>query len=158
MQKNPGRGALWVKPEKALEVMMEQKRKGKALYWKDFKPVIAEQGGQRLCWLQCTKQEGVCGKLLSIQNPARSASDHFKPEACKAVRQEQGQATLSAQLGQSEKRDSSHVGGQASSSKQPRVHEYLVSAKQLQDCRNHLARFFYKGAACSASRCVLRAQ
>jgi len=109
MQKNPGRGALWVKPEKALEVMMEQKRKGKALYWKDFKPVIAEKGGQRLCWLQCTKQEGVCGKLLSIQNPARSASDH-----------------------------SDH--------------------KQLQDCRNHLARFFYKGAACSASRCVLHAQ
>ena len=81
MQKNPGRGAFWVKPEEALEVMMRQKRKGKAPYWKDFKPVIAEKGKQRLCWLQCTKQEGVCGKLLSIQNPARSACDHFKPEA-----------------------------------------------------------------------------
>ena len=56
MQKNPGRGALWVKPEKALEVMKEQKRKGKATFRRDFQPVIAEKGGERLCWLQCTKQ------------------------------------------------------------------------------------------------------
>ena len=35
MQKNPGKGAKWVTPERALEVMQESKRKGRAAYWQD---------------------------------------------------------------------------------------------------------------------------
>jgi len=55
------------------------------------------------CWLECIKEGGACGQLLSIHNPHRSAQDHFKPSACKAAKQAQGQEMLA------EKRDISQV-------------------------------------------------
>jgi hypothetical protein len=47
--------------------------------------------------LTCIKEGCVCGKLLSIQNPARTALDHFNEKACRGVRQANGQALERAQ-------------------------------------------------------------
>ena len=60
------------------------------------------------------KGGGVCGKLLSIQNPARTALDHFKEKACRGVRQANGQALLAQQVegAVGEKRPSSDLGGE----------------------------------------------
>jgi hypothetical protein len=34
--------------------MQEQKKRGKAQFWKDFESVIEMKGGERLCWLKCS--------------------------------------------------------------------------------------------------------
>ena len=86
--------------------MEVQKKKVRAAFWAEFEPVIAEKvkgSGVQKCWLECIKEGGACGQLLSIHNPHRSAQDHFKPSACKAAKQAQGQEMLA------EKRDISQV-------------------------------------------------
>ena len=105
-----------MKPVRAREMMQDAKRKGRADYWKDLEPVLVEKenGGGSVCMLKCIKEGGVCGKLLSIQNPARTALDHFKEKACRGVRQANGQALLAQQVegAVGEKRPSSDLGGE----------------------------------------------
>ncbi len=45
--------------------------------------------------VKCIKvDDGICGKLLSSKNIAKSAKDHYTRNGCKGVRTEQGQAVL----------------------------------------------------------------
>ena len=89
-QANPStKGGKWVKPERAMEMMQDAKRRGRADYWKDLEPVLVEKenGGGECLHVKVHKGGGGGGKLLSIQNPARTALDHFKEKACRRVRQ-----------------------------------------------------------------------
>ena len=74
-QKNPSKkGVQFVTPQQCLDIMREMKRKGRAPYWQDLEPVIASKGkGPRQCYLQCIKEAGICGMLLSVTNPAERA-------------------------------------------------------------------------------------
>jgi len=48
-QANPStKGGKWVKPERAMEMMQDAKRRGRADYWKDLEPVLVEYGIERL--------------------------------------------------------------------------------------------------------------
>ena len=52
-QANPStKGGKWVKPERAMEMMQDAKRRGRADYWKDLEPVLVEKengGGVFAC-------------------------------------------------------------------------------------------------------------
>ena len=57
--------------------------------------VLVPVVGRLKCMVKCIKGgDGVCGKLLSSKNIAKSAKDHYTWNGCKGVRIEQGQATL----------------------------------------------------------------
>jgi len=109
-QKNPSKkGVQFVTPQQCLDIMREMKRKGRAPYWQDLEPVIASKGkGPRQCYLQCIKEAGICGALLSVMNPAERAKVHFKASACRTVRQAEGQAFLTESV-QTSKRESSQL-------------------------------------------------
>ena len=76
-----------------------QQGRARADYWQWLKPVIVKHKSKPLqCMLECTRGgEGVCGKHLSSQNPAKTAKDHFTYQACKGLHIEQGQAHLMGQ-------------------------------------------------------------
>jgi len=58
-------------------------------------PVLVPVVGRLKCMVKCIKAgDGVCGKLLSSKNVAKSAKDHYTWNGCKGVRIEQGQAML----------------------------------------------------------------
>ena len=63
-QANPStEGGKWVKPERAMEMMQDAKRRGRADYWKDLEPVLVEKenGGGSVCMLKCIKEGGCVG-------------------------------------------------------------------------------------------------
>jgi hypothetical protein len=71
----------------------------RADYWRWLKPVLERRGPSKplQCLLKCTRGgEGVCGKLLSSENPSKSAKEHFMSKGCMGVRQEEGQVRLFA--------------------------------------------------------------
>ena len=43
------------------------------------------------CLLKCTRGgEGVCGKLLSSENPSKSAKEHFTSKGCRVSAKRRG--------------------------------------------------------------------
>jgi hypothetical protein len=71
--------------------------KQRAPYWQTLVPVLMPVSGKLKCMLKCIKGvEGVCGKILSTKNVAKSAKDHYTFHGCKGMRIEQGQAVLQA--------------------------------------------------------------
>jgi hypothetical protein len=60
---------MWQQAEEALKEMKEQKRRGKASFWKELQLVIEDHKGERLCWLQCIKEGVGYERLLSTLNP-----------------------------------------------------------------------------------------
>ena len=57
----------------------------RADYWRWLKPVLERRGPSKplQCLLKCTRDgEGVCGKLLSSENPSKSAKEHFTSKGC----------------------------------------------------------------------------
>ena len=73
--------------ERAAKEKQDRLKKGlgpkgnlRADYWRYLKPVLERRGPEKplQCLLKCTRGgEGVCGKLLSSENPAKAAKDHF---------------------------------------------------------------------------------
>ncbi len=52
--------------------------KQRAPYWKTLVPVLVPVVGRLKCMVKCIKAgDGVCGKLLSSKNIAKSAQDHY---------------------------------------------------------------------------------
>ena len=60
-QANPStKGGKWVKPVRAMEMMQDAKRKGRADYWKDLEPVLVEKenGGGKCLHVKVHKGGG----------------------------------------------------------------------------------------------------
>jgi len=60
-QANPStKGGKWVKPERAMEMMQDAKRRGRADYWKDLEPVLVEKenGGGKCLHVKVHKGGG----------------------------------------------------------------------------------------------------
>ncbi len=52
--------------------------KQRAPYWKTLVPVLVPEVGRLKCMVNCIEGgDGVCGKLLSSKNIAKSAKDHY---------------------------------------------------------------------------------
>jgi len=67
----------------------------RAPYWKTLVPVLMPVVGRLKCKVKCIKGgDGVCGKLLSSKNIAKSAKYHYTWKGCKGVQIAQGQAML----------------------------------------------------------------
>jgi len=88
--------------------------------------------GRLKCMVKCIKAgDGVCGKLLSSKNIAKSAKDHYTWNGCRGVRTEQDQAMLQPGPSTTQsvgfKRAAESTDSIASSSKQVRTGQQLIT-------------------------------
>ena len=85
-----------------LDHALSEHGRARAEYWQWFKPVLERPAAHKplVCKLLYTRGgEGVCGKLLKADNPAKAAKEHYTWYGCKGLRLEAGQAALAGDAG-----------------------------------------------------------